>query len=274
MPDATPTAADFAALLEAWSERLPQSADAQPPRRPALVPHLAAAADRLLDDAWISLDLSGIDAGRDLVRARAETVFPPDPADRWPAPDPAARIKAPAPREFIPGEIDPMTLAAVDGYLAAQRIFKDTVLRLLQGDEPGPVMADETPRWAAALLEPWSRAGFLPPRPGAGFRTRQVPGCPSGHTACAPEEVSACLDLLWRRDDLAPKPLLAHMGLLWIRPWPVGNGRLARLAHAALALGAGHPWPLPRTNRAAAYAPAVVRAFAGDPLPLAAIYTR
>jgi len=269
MTDQSPSPARFEQLLDAWSRSLTAHAPATWRTKSALVPHLAAASDHLLDDARVSLGLSGVPVTLDLIRARAAVVCPPDPGDPWPSPDPVARIKAPAPCDFLPGEIDPVTLAAVDGFLACQRKFKATVLRLLQGDAPAAVLRDDLARWATALLEPWARAGFMPAQDTGRLRTRATCRTELSRALPAPDDIPACLDLALGHPDLVRHPLLVHLAVLWILPWPAGNGRLARLAHSALALGAGRSWPIPAGTDRTAYQAAARTAFTdGDPLPL------
>ncbi len=265
--------ARFAQMLDQWAEGLSRAA----PPVPAgpLVPRLAAASDRILHDAWNSLNLAGIPASRELIRARAAKLFPPSPDDPWPAPDPVARIKAPAPRDFLPGEVDPVVLAALDGYLACQREFKHTVMSLLQGDDPGPTLARDLPCWHQALMSPWSRAGFIQPIDIKLGRRKTRAMFPVPHTPPAPGFITPCLELLWARNDLVRLPDLVHLGLLWIQPWTAGNGRLARLAAGALMLAGGRPWSLIPADRRRDYLAAVQTAFrTGDSTPLDALYTR
>lgn len=260
-------------LLDAWARSLNAHAPATWRKKSAMVPHLATASDHLLEDARISLGLSGVPVTPDLIRTRAAVVCPPDPDDTWPAPDPVARIKAPGPCEFLAGEIDPITLAAVDGFLACQREFKATVLRLLQGDDPAAVLKDDLTRWATALLLPWAQAGFLATQDTGRLRTRATCRTELLHALPPPQDIAVCLDLVLGHPDLVQHPLLIHLAVLWIQPWPAGNGRLARLAHAALALGSGCAWPVPAGTDRAAYLAAYRTAFAdGDPRPLLRFY--
>ncbi len=261
----------FRRLLDLWSKALPDPAD-QPPPLP-LVPRLAAAADLLSLDAWTSLNLAGIPVTSGVLRTRAAKCFPPSPADPWPAPDPAARIKAPAPQDFLPGEVDPVVLAAVDGYLACQQEFKLTVMRMLQDGHPPATLLGDLPRWYEALMLPWSQAGLAQPLDIKQGRRRQATVFPVRHDPPAPRAVAPCLEILGARPDLARQPVLAHLALLWLQPWTAGNGRLARLAQSALMITGGHTWLfIPATSRAE-YLAAVQTAFDyADPLPLVGLY--
>ncbi len=272
MPPSPPDPDRLEQLLSQWAASSPESPQATPTR--PLVPRLAAASDLLLHDAWNSLNLAGIPVTRELVRTRAAKLCPPSPDDPWPAPDPAARIKAPEPRDFLPGEIDPVVLAALDGYLACQREFKLTTMRLLTGDAPGPVLEQDLPRWHRALMTPWSQAGLLQPQDiGRGRQDRRA-AFPVKHTPPAPEDISACLHLLLARKDLLRHPVLAHLALLWIQPWSTGNGRLARLAHGAMMLAGGGSWFLIPAEQRPAYLAAVQTAFdTGDSGPLVRLTT-
>ncbi len=261
-------------LLGQWSGDLAVHTADSPHAQPPLVPHLAAAADFLLQDTFHTLNLANIPVTRELVRARAAIIAPPSPQDPWPAPDPVARIKSPTPRGYLPGEIDPVALASLDGYLACQQEFKHTVMRLLQGATLSSVFPQDLTLWYLTLMEPWAQTGLIPTLDLRQGRSTTRSVFPIAHTPPHPAEIASCLDVLLGTKGLRQHPVLAHLGLLWIQPWTRGNGRMARLVQSALMIGSGRPWSvIPGTQREA-YLAAIQLAFdKGEASPLTDLLT-
>ena len=68
------------------------------------------------------------------------------------------------------------------------------------------------------------------------------------------------------------RALLLHLAVLWIRPWPAANGRLARLLLNTLRSAAGHRWLTVPPAERRRYAEACAAACAtGDAAPFAAL---
>jgi len=200
---------------------------------------------------------------RELIASRAATLFPPSPHDPWPAPDPVSRIKAPEPNDFLPGEIDPFTLGAVDGYLACQQEFKSTVMRMLQGDTPLSILAGDLKSWQTTLLLPLALTGLMPLRATRRNRLENSQTITLQYSPPSPADIDDCLDMLWEYPDLTRYPQLVHLGLFWIRPFPAGSSMLVQLAQGAIMLLSGHKWAIHTCGRSE-YFKALQQAFGAE----------
>ncbi|MFO7610082.1 MAG: hypothetical protein R6X35_12965 [Candidatus Krumholzibacteriia bacterium] len=250
------------ALWDRWQQQLrPLAATA----RPALLPHLRAVDQDQAVDVTLTLALSGFAVP---VRTAASVLAAAGPAaqlEGWPAavppldPDPAAS------RAGVAAD----ALAALDGWVAALVQARLATLRLLQGTPPGELLPAAVPAWHEALVHPAVAAGLVPAVRATGPRLFFHDGAP------APAAVAPCVARMW--DLAADEPawdvraLLLHLAVLWIRPWPGANGRLARLLLNTLRCAAGHRWLLLAPARREAYREACGAAQAGDARPFAGL---
>lgn len=270
---------DLPAVWARWQEGLAAHFPTDPFARPALVPHLGRIADALADDTWHSLRLSGLHLTRDMVLACRGPGRQQMPGDLWPPADPAAAIAQGAPEARLPGEIDPVVLVSIQGHLAALERVKETILHLLQGAPLAGILPGEVAKWYAALLRPSTQAGLLPI--GQLRRTRRPhdPIFPIAHRPCDPADIGPALDALYSLIPAEPSPghraVLAHLGILYVQPWSLGNGRMARLLMNALLAAGGQSWLTLPGERRRAYLAAVERALVrGNAAPLARLLLR
>ncbi|MGD9548345.1 MAG: Fic family protein [Candidatus Krumholzibacteriia bacterium] len=266
-----PTPAELlAARLADWADDLDRHLPRDPVARPALVQHLAATADRMVDDTWHSLRLAGLGVDRELVRALAErrqgaTARSP----LWPAADPVARITRGETFAALPGDTDPVVLVSVQGHLDALDLARMMVLDLMQGAD-ADLSRDRLRRLYLVLMRPWAQAGLMPARSLRRYRERAGAVFPADWIPPAPRDVAPCLEALrgWhaaRPCDAAVRAAAVHLGLLWIQPWMRGNGRMARLVQNVLQAGAGQPWrTIPGDRRADYLAAAAAALQTGD----------
>lgn len=259
-PDPGPD--QLAALWDRWREHLrPLAATA----RPALLPHLRAADQDQAVDVALTLGLSGFAVP---VRAAASALAAAGPAahlEGWPAavpppdPDPAAS------RAGVAAD----ALAALDGWVGALVQARIATLRLLQGTPPGQLLPEVVPAWHEALVRPAVAAGLVPAVRAAGPRLFFRDGAP------APAAVAPCVARMWALAAAEPawdvRALLLHLAVLWIRPWPGANGRLARLLLNTLRCAGGHRWLVLAPDRRVAYREACAAARAGDARPFAGL---
>ncbi len=264
IPSATP-ADRLSERLAVWAEDLAAHLPRDPVARPPLVPHLAATADRMVDDTWHSLRLAGLAVDRELVRALAERqVGTAPPPDLWPAADPAARITRGETFAALPGDADPVVLVSVQGHLDALALARTMVLDLMQGADP-ELSPDRLHRLYLVLMRPWAQAGLMPVRALRRYREKTAAAFPIGWIPPTPADVAPCLEVLrdWhagRPGDAAVRAAAVHLGLLWIQPWMRGNGRMARLIQNVLLAGAGQPWRTIPGDRRTDYLAAVTAA--------------
>lgn len=258
----TPGPDQLAALWQRWRSDLhPLAATA----RPALLPHLRAVDQDQAIDVPIALALSGFAVPG---RAAASALAAAGPAAHlagWPAPVPPPDPDPTASRSGV----DTAALAALDGWVAALVQARIAMLRLLQGTDPDALLPKAVPGWHEALVRPAVAAGLVPPLRAGGPRLYHREGSP------APAVVAPCVDRMWKLAAAEPawdlRALLLHLAVVWIRPWPGANGRLARLLLNTLRSAAGHRWLVVPAAGHTTYAAACAAAAAGDGRPFAGL---
>ena len=251
----------LSALWERWRpELLPLATTV----RPALLPHLRAIDHDQSVDIPFSLALSGYLVPQRAVDSAVGSAGCEAQLEGWPAAPVAAD---PAPTISRAG-VDAGALAALDGWVAALVAGRVAMLNLLQGSPPGELLPVAVSAWHEALVRPAVAAGLVPAIRAAGPRLFHREGAPS------PVRVDACVQRMWELAEAEPawdvRALLLHLAVLWVRPWPGANGRLARLLLNTLRGAAGHPWLLIPPAHADAYGRACAAACVrGDSAPFA-----
>ena len=196
-----------------------------PPGLPANIPaYLADVESRYVADAYNSLSIEGYNVTEDLIeRVRSGS---------WnPASDEDKRSRD--------------TLAA-KGYNLAHDEVKNTIRRILGGENPGSTLRDSFPDWHRALWTPSVQAGILKPEDLAGYRNSLVYIKNADHVPPSREAVRDCMpelfELLEREEHPAVRAVLGHYIFVFIHPYMDGNGRLGRFVMNAMLASGGYPW--------------------------------
>lgn len=256
---------DLHALWQQWQ---PQLAPLAATSRPSLLPHLRTVDRDQGVDVPFSLALSGFAVPVRAVASALGSAGTEAHLEGWPAavapPDPDPETS----RRGVPGP----ALAALDGWVAGLVRSRIATMFLLQGMSTAEVLPLGIQDWHGALVAPAVAAGIVPAIRAGGPRLFHHDGAP------APAAIASCLDRMWQLAEDEPRwdvrALLLHLAILWIRPWPSANARLARLVLNTLRTAAGHAWLTVPTQRVedyhAACRTALVDADAGPFADLAA----
>ena len=155
---------------------------------------------------------------------------------------------------------------AAKGYLAAFRMTKRSVTRVLKGEEAGQVLRQDYSEWYRALFSESVRAGLLQPYHLAGHRNSPVYIRASRHVPPPPEAVNdamaALLDLLEGEKKPIVRAVLGHWLFGFIHPYMDGNGRIARFLMNVMMASGGYPWTIVRVSRRKNYLDALETASA------------
>ena len=214
-------------IHEMWSSMRSHAIEAfgDPPGLPVNIPaYLADVESRYVADAYNSLSIEGYNVTEDLIeRVRSGS---------WnPASDEDKRSRD--------------TLAA-KGYNLAHDKVKNTIGRILGGENPGSVLRDSFPDWHRALWTPSVQAGILKPENLAGYRNGPVYLKNADHVPPSREAVRDCMpelfELLEREEHPAVRAVLGHYIFVFIHPYMDGNGRLGRFVMNAMLASGGYPW--------------------------------
>ena len=135
---------------------------------------------------------------------------------------------------------------AARGYWQAHQRVRESVSRIITGEDPGTATERDHSDWYQELFGPSVAAGILKPADLAGYRTGQVYIRNSLHTPLRVQAVRDCMpvffDLLREESDPAVRVVLGHFIFVYIHPYMDGNGRMGRFLMNAMLAAGGYPW--------------------------------
>lgn len=164
------------------------------------------------------------------------------------------------------GKWDPDNLAAdrshrdalaARGYWQAFQRVRQSLARILDGENAGAVVEDEHAVWYRELFAPSVNAGILRPADLAGYRTGPVYIRRSKHVPPRSEAVRelmpAFFALLQEEQEPAVRVVLGHFVFVYIHPYFDGNGRMGRFMMNAMLAAGGYPWTVIPVERRGDY---------------------
>ena len=125
---------------------------------------------------------------------------------------------------------------AARGYWQAFQIVKESIARILVGEDPGALVRTAHGEWYRELFQPSVAAGLIPASVLAGYRNEAVFLRNSRHVPPRWEAVR----------DAMVRAVLGHWLFGYIHPYPDGNGRVARFMMNAMLASGGYPWTIIR----------------------------
>ena len=220
----------WAEMRETVMERFPGA-----PGLPADVPwYLHQVEDIYVTDAYNSLSIEGYRVSDALIeRVRSGNGNPDNRADR-----------------------EHQDALAARGYWQAFQKVRDTVGRILTGENAGEATYTDHGSWYRELFSPSVTAGILKPADLAGYRSCPVFIRQSMHVPPRSEAVRelmpAFFDLLRDEPEPAVRVVLGHFFFVNVHPYFDGNGRIGRFLMNAMLASGGYPWtvvPLDQRTR-------------------------
>ena len=141
---------------------------------------------------------------------------------------------------------DQVDAMAARGYYLAFQSVKQSLLRVLQGENSGDVTSSDHRDWYREMFTPSVTAGILRPADLAGYRNRPVFIKNSMHVPPSADAVRDAMpiffELLSAESDPAVRTILGHFVFVFIHPYPDGNGRIARFLMNVMLASGGYPW--------------------------------
>lgn len=135
---------------------------------------------------------------------------------------------------------------AARGYWQAYQAVRDSVAKVLQGENAGTVTDDDHRTWYREMFAPGVTAGILRPADLAGFRSAPVYIRRSMHVPPSSEAVRdampAFFDLLREEMEPSVRVVLGHFIFVYIHPYMDGNGRMGRFLMNVMLASGGYPW--------------------------------
>jgi fido (protein-threonine AMPylation protein) len=154
-------------------------------------------------------------------------------------------------------EKDERAALAARGYYLAFQSLKDSVRRVLEGENAGEVACEGHSAWYQQLFSPGVTAGILRPADLAGYRNDQVYIKGSRHTPPKREAVRDCMpvlfELLREEQEARARAVLGHFMFVFIHPYMDGNGRMGRFLMNLMLASGGYPWTVIPVQQRDAY---------------------
>jgi len=153
---------------------------------------------------------------------------------------------------------------AARGYWQAFQVVKESVRKVLAGENPGARARAEHKEWYGELFQPCVTAGLLRASDLAGYRNNAV--CLRTSRYAPPrweavrDAMPAFFDLLEKETEPSVRAVLGHWLFGYIHPYPDGNGRMARFLMNVMLASGGYPWTVIRMRDRKAYLAALDRA--------------
>jgi hypothetical protein len=135
---------------------------------------------------------------------------------------------------------------AARGYWQAYQAVRESVRKVLEGEDPGAVSDDDHGNWYREMFGPSVTAGLLRTADLAGYRNDQVFIRRSMHVPPRYEAVRDCMpaffDLLREEPEPSVRVVLGHFVFVYIHPYMDGNGRIGRFLMNVMLAAGGYPW--------------------------------
>lgn len=153
---------------------------------------------------------------------------------------------------------------AARGYWQAFQSVKESVKKILNGEDPGEVVDNDHRVWYRELFAPSVTVGLIKASDLAGYRTNQVYIRGSMHTPLNPEAVREAIpvlfELLKNEPDARVRTVLGHFIFVYIHPYMDGNGRIARFLMNTMLISGGYNWTIIPVERRKEYMEALEKA--------------
>jgi hypothetical protein len=161
-------------------------------------------------------------------------------------------------------DVEQRNAMAARGYWQTFQAVKESVKKILNGDNLGEVIDNDHRVWYRVLFAPSVAAGLLKASDLAGYRTNQVYIRGSMHTPLNPEAVRDAMPVLFEllkdESDARVRVVLGHFVFVYIHPYMDGNGRIARFLMNTMLISGGYDWTIIPVERRQEYMAALEKA--------------
>ncbi len=152
---------------------------------------------------------------------------------------------------------DQRNALAARGYWLAYQAVRESVRKVLRGDNSGTVADEDHGDWYREMFAPSVTAGLLRPADLAGYRNDQVYIRGSMHVPPSRESVRdlmpAFFELLREEEKPSVRVVLGHFVFVYIHPYMDGNGRIGRFLMNLMLASGGYPWTVIPVEERGAY---------------------
>jgi hypothetical protein len=145
---------------------------------------------------------------------------------------------------------------AARGYWQAFKSVKESIRKIINGENGGKVVDADHGDWYRELFGPSVTVGLIRPSDLAGYRNNQVYISQSKHTPINKDAVRDVMpvlfELLEMEEHAGVRAVLGHFIFVYTHPYMDGNGRIGRFLMNAMLTSGGYPWtviPVEERNR-------------------------
>ncbi len=135
---------------------------------------------------------------------------------------------------------------AARGYWQAFQAVKNSIKRILAGENPSIVADEDHGKWVRELFSASVVAGIIQYADLAGYRNRPAYIRKSMHTpanySAVRDLMPAFFELLQKEENPAVRVVLGHFIFVYIHPYIDGNGRTGRFLMNAMLAAGGYSW--------------------------------
>ena len=204
-----------------------------PPGLPtAKASYLKAVDEAYISDAYHSLSIEGYRVSAALIQKVRQSNWNPDD-DR--------------------DDFEQRNALAARGYFDAFQSVKESLVKVLSGENSGDVVDEAHGEWYRQLFGPSVAAGIVNAVDLAGYRNGPVYIRRSMHVPPPREAVRDCMpalfELLKGEDEACVRAVLGHFLFVYIHPYMDGNGRVGRFLMNVMLASGGYPWTIVPVDR-------------------------
>lgn len=156
---------------------------------------------------------------------------------------------------------------AAKGYWQAFQAVKESIRKIINGENPGELTDNEHGDWYRELWAPSVAAGLLKPSDLAGYRNAPVYIKQSKHVPLNRDAVREAMpilfELLANESEASVRTVLGHFIFVYIHPYMDGNGRIARFLMNTMLASGGYPWTVIKVENRHSYMEALEQASVG-----------
>lgn len=183
--------------------------------------------DAYVADAYNSLSIEGYKVSAELIERVRSGGWNPD---------------------SVKGDRDHRDALAARGYWQAFQTVRQSIGKVLGGDNAGMIADNDHATWFRELFGPSVAAGILKPSDLAGYRNGPVFIRRSMHVPPSREAVRELMptffELLQQEQEPAVRVVLGHFAFVYIHPYLDGNGRMGRFMMNLMLASGGYPWTI------------------------------
>lgn len=135
---------------------------------------------------------------------------------------------------------------AARGYWQATQKVRESIKKILNGENSGKVADKDHGEWYRELFAPSVTVGILKASDLAGYRNNQVYIGQSKHIPLNRDAVRDAMpilfELLQNEPEASVRAVLGHFIFVFIHPYMDGNGRMGRFLMNVMLASGGYPW--------------------------------